>query len=528
MKSSHISTFAIINILFFSLASFANVKTSITDWPTKSLSQAGFDTKAFGDFENYAFDNEAGYKTDSIVIIKDGHLVYERYANGYGPNDSHMLWSFSKSLVNALIGVAIQKGVFPEGLETKVQDYFPEIKRKEGEEIRLKHLMQMTSGLDYYEEHPGSILKSNSISMNYTVSGYKDIAKYVAKLRSKYKPGEKFNYSSGDCNLAIAVLQKRLSQLQIDPLRFPWVELFDKLGMKSTYFETDFNNQFVGGSFGWSSALDIARLAQLYLNDGKLGNERVFPQGWVEKSLEISPPLLLETVQANQMRLNQEAYGLYWWLNKKLPMNKSVPYPGTPEDAYLAMGYRGQTLTIIPSMNLIVVRLATDGLDPKNKINRAKFLKLLVNSLTPVDPDILKDDSSHEEAYGLNGLLGFFSTGWSLISHVVIQNLGLDDGITMSPAKDLCSCKYVSQQSENSCLANHEQYQQFLEIGFINGWIRPAEFDDQKKSVTLRNDWQRTTAQYMGPNIGCKIISVKSTLRGELLNRKSNGSTSKY
>ncbi len=348
-------------------------------WKIKRPEQVGMDPAKLEALSQFAFDPQAKYKTDSLVVIKDGYLVLNQYANGYGPNQPHMLWSFSKGFVNGILGVAVNKGLLH--LETPVHSYYPKLNRDHARDITLRHLMNMSSGLEYYEEHPSTIILSDSIFLNYSAKAYKDMAAYVAEKPVKHAAGQQFNYSSGECNLAMGVLKQTIGDQRTYD-EFPFRELFDKLGMRSLALEQDFAGTFVGGSFGWSSALDIAKFGLLYLNDGVWEGKRLFPEGWVDFSLTIAPALLREGLQQKkEMRLNQEAYGAYWWLNKKLPMNKNVPYPGTPEDAFLAMGYKGQTLAVIPSLGLIVVRLGNDGLEPESKMSRVKFLKLLVDSV---------------------------------------------------------------------------------------------------------------------------------------------------
>ncbi len=369
-----------ISLLFLPQAANAQDYFPTQEWREKSLENAGVQPAKFAEFRNYVFDPKAKYTTDSLVVIKDGYLIYQEYTNGYKAGQRHMLWSFSKSIVNAILGVAEKKGILSRS--TRVAEYFPSLeKNKYGKDITLSHLMNMSSGIRYYEEHPATIVLSDSIFINYSWKGYKNMAEFLLKKKIVHPPGTVFNYSSGECHLAMAVLKKAINN-QTTYNNFPWEEFFDKLGMRSTSLEQDFSGTFVGGSFGWSSPTDIAKLGLLYLNHGVWENEALFPRDWVDFSLTIAPPLLRTDIkEKNQMRLNQEAYGAYWWLNKKLPMNKDLPYPGLPEDMYLAMGYKGQTLAILPSYGLIIVRLGNDGLDPSTKINRGRMIKMLLDSL---------------------------------------------------------------------------------------------------------------------------------------------------
>lgn len=483
------------------------------DWQRKELSETGIDPVKFKAFVDYTTGTSDKFKTDSVVVIKDGYLVYEHYANGYRPGQRHMLWSFSKGIGNAILGVAENLGYVSR--DTVVADYYPEVRNSRWNQITLNDLMHMSSGFDFYEEHPGSIIHSDSIYINYSHRGYKDTALYTAKKPRIYPPGTKFNYSSGECNLAMGVLKKAINNQQ-KYNSFPADFLFKKLGMNSTVIEQDAAGTFVAGSFGWSSPTDIAKLAYLYLNDGVWNGERIFPADWVDYSLKIAPSLMSRgLVQTKEMRLNQEAYGAYWWLNKKLPMNKHLPYPGTPEDAYLAMGYKGQTLAVIPSLNMIVVRLGNDGLDSKEKIDRAKMLRLLIQSVTSPDPTPLvahhSTTSSHSsEAFEFGRVSGFFKGMGAIFKN----NFGLDDGFVLAPAKDLCSCAYVTLQNKDTCMQNHDQYQLFRKSFAIRSLIQvgPAKFDDKKKSVTVESLAHKATATYK-EGLGCKVTHLRAKLR---------------
>ncbi len=501
-------------IVFF--AQFLNLahaqKNQVQGFAVQSLQTAGLNVQAMDEFAQYAFDPQAKYKTDALVVIKDGKLIFEKYGNGYTRDQRHMLWSFSKGIVNAILGVAEQKGIVTR--ETLIHEYYPQLDRPLGRDIKMRHLMNMSSGLDYYEEHPTNIVLSDSVFINYSFFGYKDMATYTAEKASKYPPGVQFNYSSGECNLAMGVLKKALNhQPAYDS--FPWVNLFDRIGMNSTTLEQDGSGTFVGGSYGWSTALDIAKLAQLYLNKGVWNGERIISEEWINWSLQTAPALQgTELVQDEQMRLNQEDYGAYWWLNKKLPMNKHRPFPYAPENIYLAMGYKGQTLAIFPDQKMILVRLGSDGLG-ETKINRSHLVRLLLES-TKTSPDLNippPEAYQQEDAFAFS----FLEDGFNFVDAFLGLNSALDDGIVMAPTKDTCSCVFVTKRDPQLCLQEHEQYQQFRNMGWIDGWIRPLEIDLQQKKVTGRNRAHLTEFTWINEDLGCKMTRFTRRLTGQEL-----------
>ncbi len=358
------------------------------EWKRKSLEEAGFDRQKFQKVLDYVWEDEGNHRSDAFVVIKDGYLVYEGYDRGYGPKKKHMYWSFSKSLTSTLMGVAIQKDLL--SLEDKLVDYYPkEMSRPKAKDVTLRHLLNMSAGFDFYEEHPVNIALSDAIYVYYSKKNFKDVAKGVARLKMKHAPDEQFNYGTHQAHLAMGVLKKAMIKKDPNGLKayenFPWVNFFDVLNMDVT-FERDASKTFLGGSGGWGMAKDYAKIAFLMLNEGVWEGKRILPSWWNKFATQtVAPALLKRTSEEGQQRLNVESYGAFWWLNKKLKMNKTRPYPSAPEDLYQAMGFRGQTMGVIPSKGLIIVRMGSDGRKPGKKLKRDKMYKLLLDSLNEED-----------------------------------------------------------------------------------------------------------------------------------------------
>jgi CubicO group peptidase (beta-lactamase class C family) len=188
-----------------------------------------------------------------------------------------------------------------------------------------------------------------------------DMAAYVESLSLKTKPGTEFYYSSGNSNILSGIVRSAVGEK--DYHVFPYNELFHKLGMYHTVMEPDASGTFVGSSYIWASARDYAKFGMLYLNDGVWNNERILPEGWVKKST--TPPA------ANHLK----NYGYQFWRNglQQNDLSKKE-FPQMPDDFFYADGYGGQRIYIIPSMQLVVVRL---GL---NKFDEQAFLNLLAEA----------------------------------------------------------------------------------------------------------------------------------------------------
>ncbi len=166
----------------------------------------------------------------------------------------------------------------------------------------------------------------------------------VRKEKTKSKPNKFFEYSSGTANLLSKIIRQSLG----DSLyyRFPYERLFYKIGMYHTLLEPDASGTFVGSSCGYGSARDWARFGLLYLNDGVWNGERILPEGWVKYS---STPVPAAPIGQ---------YGAQFWLNAGAKDNYEKSYhPGIPHDEFGAEGFEEQSVFIIPSQKLVVVRL---------------------------------------------------------------------------------------------------------------------------------------------------------------------------
>jgi CubicO group peptidase (beta-lactamase class C family) len=348
-------------------------------WRAKSLENAGFDKSKFQKVLDYVWEDEGNHKSDAFVVIKDGYVVYEGYDRGYNPTKKHMFWSFSKSLTSTLIGAAIHKGIL--SLDTKAKDYYPEMNREKAKDVTLRHILNMSSGFKFYEENPVNIALSDSIFVYYAKDAYKDVALKVAKTKMKHAPDEQFNYGTHEPMLAMGILKKAIGNTKKYE-DFPFEALLKPLNMSSVVIERDQSKTFLGGSGGWGVAKDFAKIGFLMLNNGVWDGKQILPKDWVKFATQtVAPAQLKRDNEDGQQRLNVESYGAYWWLNKKLKMNKQRPYPSAPSDLYQAMGFRGQTMGVIPSKGMIIVRMGSDGRKPKKKLKRDKLYKLLLASL---------------------------------------------------------------------------------------------------------------------------------------------------
>jgi CubicO group peptidase (beta-lactamase class C family) len=287
---------------------------------------------------DYAFaepDPERPKHTHGVVVVYDGKLVAERYDEGFDHNSRQMGWSMTKSIGNALIGLLVKDGRIRTEDPAPIQEWQADDRNK----ITINNLLQASSGLQWNERYflPTSEFHEMFIRRD-------DKAGFAASLELENSPGTFFEYSSGTSNLLSRIVRQELGDDEY--YQFPYTRLFHKIGMYTALIEPDASGTFVMSSYCFASARDWARFGLLYLNDGMFNNERILPEGWVKYSTTPAPAA------------PKRKYGAQVWLNMGNPENTSDRFePGVPSDAYFFEGFESNTVTIIPSKKLVVVRL---------------------------------------------------------------------------------------------------------------------------------------------------------------------------
>jgi CubicO group peptidase (beta-lactamase class C family) len=364
-------------LVFTAAASLAETTWPGNDWPIATEAVKSNPT-ALALFETYAFPatNDAdevarrGVRTDGVVVIRNGTLVYERYARGYAAETPHLAWSATKSFVHALFGTAIRKGLLAS-LDEPVDTYAASLGRKDWRGMTFRDLLDMASGLDFNESYSGSPLDSSVMAMLYGV-GRRDMAQYAASHplcggetpRKCSKPGEFYSYSSGDSNILMALL-RAIVEPEFSYADYPWEALFDPTGMRSAVFEMDGAGTFVGSSYVYATPRDLARFGYLYLRDGVWNGERLLPEGWVAEGARPNDSYLATCGRDRQLGPDycrqEPAYGAHWWTNQGLEKAGLASFwPNLPRDFYFAWGHWGQKIYVIPSADLVIVRTADD------------------------------------------------------------------------------------------------------------------------------------------------------------------------
>lgn len=273
---------------------------------------------------------------NGIVVVRNGSIAYESYYNGYGPDDAHHVASVTKSVLSALIGIAIDAGYIKHG-DQKVLDFFPEYvpdaADRQKREITIRHLLTMTAPYPFEDwQEPLDRLCMQPDWVKYTL----DI------LGQKGTIGD-FKYSTAGAHLLSAIITRSTGK---SAREFANERLFKPIGMKeipnyemkSFGFEDLFGANVKGwvedpngnSTGGWGLTLiprDMARFGFLYLNRGIWDNNQVIPKTWIDESTAMT----------------QSKYGYLWWLHEEDGMI-----------AYLALGDGGNVICCVPEKDLVV------------------------------------------------------------------------------------------------------------------------------------------------------------------------------
>ena len=239
----------------------------------------------------------------------------------------------AKSITHALVGICVADGLLDPGAPAPV----PEWAGDERSTITLQHLLNMRSGLRFVEDYVDGEV-SHVIDMLFG-EGKDDVAAYAAVLPLEARPGERWGYSSGTTNIVCRIvgdaIAPRYGDGEAGMTAFMRERLFDPIGMDSAIPKFDARGTFIGSSFVYATARDFARFGELYRNDGRWDDTRILPAGWVDHARQPTPVPDAEPF----------GYGAHWWLWRNEP------------DSLACHGYEGQRTIVVPSRELVLVRL---------------------------------------------------------------------------------------------------------------------------------------------------------------------------
>jgi CubicO group peptidase (beta-lactamase class C family) len=292
--------------------------------------------------------------TRAVVIVYKGKIIAERYAEGFTKDTPLVGWSMTKSVLNAMVGILVQMNLLHLDDTHLFEEWSEENDARS--QISLDQLLRMSSGLEWEEEYTGI---SDATMMLFNSPNPPGLAMNKAL---EFPPDSNWEYSSGTSNIISELIRRKIGGTNKQYWNFPHAFLFNKLGMRSAVMEAGPNGTFVGSSFMYATARDWARFGLLYLNDGIWNGDRILPPGWVEYSQTPTP------------NAPDAKYGAHFWRTK----GEKGSGPDMPSDAYHLAGYEGQKVVIIPSYDLVIVRLGFS--QPESNWDFPGFVEGVVNS----------------------------------------------------------------------------------------------------------------------------------------------------
>lgn len=286
-----------------------------------------------------AFEQKDGM-TAALIITHKGRIIGEHYKDGIDMHTSLESWSMGKSLTATLLGLLIQDGVYELHQAAPIPEWQgPNDPRAK---IKISDILNMSSGLRFRAPQDPDFDPSVGYPDHlYVYTGTVNSFHYSANLPQQWLPGTVGRYRNCDPVLANYLVRLGVVGQGADYHSFPTKALFDKIGIRNLVCETDPYGNFLLQGYEFGSARDWARLGNLYLQDGIWNGERLLPEGFVDFVSTLAPGWKAD---------NRPIYGGFFWLNG------DGNWP-VPENAYFMAGAGGQFTIIIPSHDLVVVRL---------------------------------------------------------------------------------------------------------------------------------------------------------------------------
>ncbi|WP_159472890.1 serine hydrolase domain-containing protein [Chryseobacterium sp. 18068] len=287
--------------------------------------------------------------TASFLVIKDGKLLHEQYWNGYNKLSKTNSFSMAKAVTVMLFGKALEEGKI-KNIDTNFSEFYDEFKNKPlGKDLTLKQLAQMESGLNWDENYKNPFLPNARAYYG------RSLIKATFSRPFKEKPGERFEYQSGSTQLLGFAVKKAVNQSLSSYLseKF-WIPLgmeqnadwsVDESGMEKTYCCIHSNSR------------DFAKLGQLFLDDGKVGDEQILNLDFIEQ-------------MRTPTEKSDEIYGMGFWINNDNPIKH-----------YYFLGLQGQYIIMIPEHKMVIVRTGSYNNLPKTDRGRPDQVKFLVNEV---------------------------------------------------------------------------------------------------------------------------------------------------
>lgn len=309
--------------------------------------------------------------TAAFVVVHRGRLLGERYREGIDHTTPLESWSMGKSLTGTLMGVLIHKGVYDLWQPAPVPEWQSEGDPRQA--VRIGDVMRMSSGLRFRNRSdPGYDPSVGYPDHVYVYTGTINSFEWAASKDLQWQPGTVGRYRNSDPVITNYLIRLGVESLGENYHQFPQRHLFDKLGIRNLIPETDPHGNFLLQGYEFGSGRDWARLGALYLTDGVANGERLLPEGYVEYVSTLAPGWEADG-------RHQYGGGFFW-------VNRAGQFP-VPESAFFMAGAGGQYTIVIPSHDLVVVRLGHYSGSGPGRTALDGALGLLMEAVPPATPE---------------------------------------------------------------------------------------------------------------------------------------------
>ncbi|MEE2565988.1 serine hydrolase domain-containing protein [Hyphobacterium marinum] len=304
---------------------------------------ANFDTETLSAAVDAAFGGEDDPRnTMAVAVFHQGRLVAERYGNGADRTTRLHGWSMTKSAMATLAGVLTQQGRLDITEAGQVAGLAERTDDADAQATTIEDLLRMTGGRAVAELNNGFDPNSDMLMTE------PDMVAFSATRERLHPPGAHWQYMSGDTILATATMQRLMGDTLEEQTRAIRDELFEPLGIRTAILEPDNSGTFQGSSYLYMTAHDWARLLMPYTTGGIVNGEQFIPENWAE-------------IVSTPTEGSGGIYGMGFWIP-----NARTPEVRLPDDAFNAQGFQGQYGFVIPSEDLVIIRMgATNGVQTR-------------------------------------------------------------------------------------------------------------------------------------------------------------------
>ena len=331
-------------------------------WPTATPEAVGMDSQVLAELITTLHETDSG--VNAVLIVRHGAIAMEAYFAPFAADNRQTLFSCTKSVISALVGIALAEGAI-ESLDQPVLTFFPERTfanvNARKERMTLRHLLTMTAGLEWHEAAPyiddslGRMVRST------------DWVQFILDQPMTTEPGEVFNYNSGISHLLSAIIQQTTGKAAH---AYAKEKLFEPLDFPAIPWQIDPQGRSIGGWGLELTAREMAKIGYLYLHDGAWEGQQLIPAEWVKQS----------TTRHAGEESGRLGYGFQWWTVPELsPL------------AYSAIGRLGQHILVIPEQDLVVVFASADAQPDLITLVRTMILSAIQSDTSmPSNPEALQ------------------------------------------------------------------------------------------------------------------------------------------